>query len=593
VQIGFAHFRRLIALALLAGGTGIGLPARADTPYTVSLQGLADDDLKALINSASQLVALKDRVPPSTGALRRRADTDIARLTDVLHSEGYYEPKLDASIDDRTQPAKVTVTIDPGPRTMLTEVHLVGPPGAAPPPPLSTTFGLTLNSPARSAPIVAAEPKIAEDYAAKGYPLAKVTGRRVIVDTEAHTMAVTFTVETGPPARFGPYQIIGLERLERDYVDRRIAWREGAPYDDTKLEATRQKLTASGLFSTVRIGHADSVGPDGRIGLTITLVERALRTVGAGVSYDTSQGIQATASWQHRDLFGGGEALTLKGVVGTEDNGFNAEYRQPDFGSVDRDLVVKGGFENQLVNAFRSIGETASVGVEQRFANAITAGAAIGAEHARINEITDSRTYTLVGLPLFVRKDGSDDLLNPTKGYRVGLVSTPYLQTLGSDLTFLSSKANGSVYRSITGDDEAILAFSGAVGSIFGTSLNSIPKDHRFFTGGGGSVRGFPYQKAGPRDSGNNPIGGRSSVESSLELRLKVTDTIGIVPFVDAGSTYASEFPDFSGKLRIGTGIGLRYYTGFGPVRLDLATPVNPQQGDSPIQIYVSLGQAF
>jgi translocation and assembly module TamA len=279
--------------------------------------------------------------------------------------------------------------------------------------------------------------------------------------------------------------------------------------------------------------------------------------------------------------------------VGTSQQRLIGQFRRPDFGTVNRDLVVNGSFNNELVEAFHSLGEKLSVGAEQRFDNNLTAGGALGFEHARVDEKSDFRTYTLVGLPLFFRKDGSDDLLNPTRGYRIGATATPYLRALGSNLTFLSSKVTGSTYRQLTQGDAAILALSGAVGSIVGTSLNSIPKDHRLYVGGGGSIRGFPYQKAGTRDQFNEPTGGRSSVEASLELRLKLTETIGIVPFLDAGNVYSSEFPDFSGKLRYGAGIGLRYYTSLGPVRFDIASPINPERRDPPVQVYVSLGQAF
>jgi translocation and assembly module TamA len=593
---------RLLIAALLAGaGTAVSIVARADTPYTTEFTGIEDSDLADLVRSASQLVALKDRVPPSVEALRRRAESDQERLVDVLHSEGYYEPSVDFAIDQQASPAKVTVTIKPGPRSTLAEVRLVDPQGSTPPladqlaptPLRPAAFGLTLNDPARSAPIVAAESRIVQAYAERGYPLAKIVGRRTVLDTATNTMSATYTIDPGPPAKFDGYQIEGLQRLERGYVERRIAWQEGTPYDESKLEATRQLLTTSGLFSSVRITHGDTVGADGRIPVTIALTERPERTIGGGLSYDSSLGPAASASWEHRNLFGGAESLSFKGVLGTSQQSLTGQFRRPDLGTVNRDLVVNGSFDNDLVEAFHSLGEKLSVGVEQRFDNNLTAGGAIGFEHARVDEKSDFRTYTLVGLPMFFRKDGSDDLLNPTRGYRIGATSTPYLRALGSNLTFLSSKLTGSTYLQLTQSDRAILALSGAVGSIVGTSLDSIPKDHRLYVGGGGSIRGFPYQKAGTRDQFNDPTGGRSSVEASLELRLKLTETIGIVPFLDAGNVYSSEFPDFSGKLRYGAGIGLRYYTSLGPVRFDIASPINPERRDPPVQVYVSLGQAF
>ena len=146
----------------------------------------------------------------------------------------------------------------------------------------------------------------------------------------------------------------------------------------------------------------------------------------------------------------------------------------------------------------------------------------------------------------------------------------------------------------MSGDGRSVLAGRASFGTIPGGTADNIPFDKLFYAGGGGSVRGFAYQSAGPRDAFNNPLGGASVVEGSVEFRQRIGKSFGAVAFVDAGSAYTDTMPNFSQFApRIGTGAGVRYYTDFGPARLDVGVPLNKRDGDAPFGIYVSIGQAF
>jgi translocation and assembly module TamA len=566
--------------------------------YETKITGVDDSALQSDLEASSQLLKLADGKPPATiGALTRRARDDVDRLVAVIEAAGYYEPQIEPVIDEKADPVQVDLKVTPGPRYSLAKVVLVTPNGGAVPdigPFDPSMIGLKLGDPAVSAPVVDADAKIVRLYQGMGYPYAKVVDKHVIVDAGTKTMEVTFVVDAGAKARFGPVAIDGLTRLERRWVARRVLWTEGTPYDQAQVEATRQALVASGLFGMVGVMPMGPVAADGTVPMQIRIIERAPRSVGVGASYDTTEGIAANLTWEHRDLFGGAEDLKITATGGTSDNGLSATFRRPDLWATNQDLVASISLDNQNVDAFRSIDQKIELGLERRLDPTLTVGASILAEHARVDEKVDTRVYTLVGLPLFAKKNASDDLLNPTKGYRVDLETTPYLRAIGSNLSFLQSKLTGSWYDQLDSRGNYIVALQGTLGATVGTSLDSIPKDHRFYAGGGGSVRGFGYQEAGPLDKFDNPIGGRSLAVISAELRTKLTETIGLVPFFDAGSDYASAFPDFKGRVALGAGIGLRYFTAVGPVRLDLATPLNPRSGvDSPVQLYVSLGQAF
>jgi translocation and assembly module TamA len=126
-----------------------------------------------------------------------------------------------------------------------------------------------------------------------------------------------------------------------------------------------------------------------------------------------------------------------------------------------------------------------------------------------------------------------------------------------------------------------------------GAERDEIPADIRFYAGGGGSIRGYAYQSVGPTQN-NEPIGGRSLITMSAELRIKITEKMGLVAFVDGGSAFESAFQDFEETLQWGGGLGFRYFTAIGPLRLDVGIPINRRAGiDDSFQIYVSIGQAF
>jgi translocation and assembly module TamA len=188
--------------------------------------------------------------------------------------------------------------------------------------------------------------------------------------------------------------------------------------------------------------------------------------------------------------------------------------------------------------------------------------------------------------------DFSDDLLNPTRGGRLSLLAAPYVDTLGPDRRFAKARLTHTRYLGL--HDDVILALRGSVGGIGGADLDDIPADERFYAGGGGSVRGIPYQLAGPLDEDDDPTGGRSLLEVGAELRYRATESIGLVLFLDGGTVADSAVPDFSEELRWGAGPGLRYFTPIGPLRVDVGFPLNARQGvDDLFQLYLSIGQAF
>jgi len=592
-----------LVVALTAAVLVPGPAVRADLNYRAEITGAEDSDLADLLDKVSELKTLEDRPPASEEALRRRAERDLGRLADAARSLGYWGAEFSYDVDTATDPAKVTVTVKPGPLYHVASVMVLGPDGQ----PLSMPLGeqklpLKPGDPARTAPVVATETALVAAFGETGHPFAKVENRRVEIDHGTQTMDVTYTLDPGPVMRFGPPAIEGLERLDPAYVEGRIRWQRGEVYDASKVEETRRALIESGLFSTVQItSTADSDNPED-VRMTIDATERLHRTIGVGLAYNTSQGAGARAFWENRNLFGNAEFLRLSAEVGQQIDAFRANFRRPDFLAIDQDFLATAEIDNDTPVAYHSRRALATAGLERRFGRLLTGGVAFEVEKANVVQLADvnsitaaqrTQHYELVGVPAYLKLDATDNLLNPTTGYRAQLAVTPSYIFSKPSLTFVSNLISGSTYLALGSEERAIVAGRVALASLDGAPLFQLPADQRIYTGGGGSIRPYGYQMAGPLAPNNDPIGGKSSLVLNLEARVKITENIGIVPFIDAGSYYESPVPQLGRTLLYGVGLGLRYYTAFGPLRLDLATPLHKRSADSPIQVYISLGQAF
>jgi translocation and assembly module TamA len=583
--------------------------------------------LADLLGEVSELKSLQDRLPASEQALRRRADHDLELLTDAAHSLGYWDARfsyrIEAGPEPAEAPAKVVVTAEPGPLYHVGEVTVLGPerrplviprgskvkkkpppeassPGASPPE--ASRLPLRPGEPARTEPVVATEAALLADLGHAGYPFATKVDRRVVIDHEGRTMAVTYVLDPGPRMRFGAATVSGVERLDPAYVERRFRWRPGQAYDNRAVEETRRALIDTGLFSAVKIEPISDPADPELVAMRVEAVERAHRTIGVGAAYSTSEGAAARVFWENRNLFGQAEYVHLSLEGGTQKVGGSGTFRRPDFLATDQDLVARAEISRENPAAYDSRYVRVSVGLERRFRPGLIAGGAVSVEKANVDQEADigpvlaserTQRYALIGLPLFAKLDRSDDLLNPTRGYRVQANLVPYRSFAEAHLTFVSERIAASIYHRLGDSDRYVFAASAAVSSIQGASLFELPADKRIYAGGGGSVRAYGYQMAGPLDANKNPIGGKSSLELSLEARIRITQTIGIVPFFDAGSFYRSPVPQPGRQIFYGPGVGLRYYTPFGPVRLDMATPLRRRPADALVQVYISLGQAF
>jgi translocation and assembly module TamA len=585
-------------VGVLAAVLVLAMPARGDEAiaYHTTVSGLEDTDLGQKVEADSLLVSHQDDPVAGLAVLQRRADDDHGRIEQLLRSEGYYRPSIDISVDPGQRPVAVAVRVDPGPVFRLKAFDIQS---SAVPPCLENlgpleNLGVELGEPARAETVVAAEKKLLASLAEDGYPLARILDRDVVVDHADASMRVRLVVECVALAHFGAVTITGLKTVDETWLRNRIPWQDGDRFSVSVMERLRKRLADSRLFSSVKVSTAAVVAADGRLPVTIGVVESRHRSVGLGGNWSSTEGIGGNAFWEHRNLFDGGEHLRAQ-LTGSEiRNAFDLTYDGPDVGLPDQDLIAAAKIEELRTKAYVTRTQGASAGLSWLLTETLRASASGAFEHTRDVEQNQPRTFTLVSAPLDLRYDGSDDLLDPTKGQRVTVAVQPFLGLLGGEAAFNRFEANGSAYVKVTDEPRVVLAGWGRLGTIQGAETFDVPAPHRFFVGGAGSVRGFGLQKAGPVDAVGDPVGGLSALSFGGEIRIRASESIGVVPFIEGGRAYLDSVPQMDLPLFWGAGLGLRWFTPVGPVRADVAVPLNPRSGiDSPYQIYLSLGQAF
>ncbi|MEQ8356336.1 MAG: autotransporter assembly complex family protein [Kiloniellaceae bacterium] len=571
------------------------------TPYEVTLEGVEDDTLLAALRASSQLIVLADKPPATNVGLRRRARDDIEGLKTVLRSEGFYQSQVDLEIDTEVSPVQVRVKIATGPRYSLAAYNVTYLGNAMPEDgdlPSLEDIGVDIGMPARAPEVIEAELTLVRLLQERGHPFARVDGRKTFVDHEKSEMTVELSIDSGPVATLGPLTFEGSENVEPDYLRRIAGWPEGDAYDRRIVRETQRRISSTGLFSSVNAEAPPEPQADGSLPVTVTLVEREHRSIGATASISTDIGPGGEIFWEHRNLFGQNEKLKLSATGSLIEQSGAISFRKPAFLERDQALLAEltGGLEDN--DAFQRQAVDGLVALERPFLENWRVSAGVAAGYSIVDENADSgdgeQAFTLFGLPLTANRDTTDDALDPASGSRLQLSLTPTTGVGDKPLFFLTAVAGGSAYYAIDDAERFILAGRARVGSIVGEKTESLPADRRFFAGGGGSVRGYEYQLVGPLDDDEDPFGGVSLVEVGAEVRVRVTEEIGVVPFIDGGTVYDDPWPNGEETLRWAAGLGLRYFTGFGPVRLDVAFPLNPRDGvDEAFQFYISFGQAF
>ncbi len=598
-----------------------GLDAAANPEVASDPDGDIYRRVRSRFNDLSALEQGDGRAD-SRAEVSQRARADRQLLIDILNSEGFF----DATVQLRLQrgatatatatangegggetarqeaPLSVALVVVPGLRYYLGQIAFDAP-AVTPPDLITSNFVPKSGEPIIADRILAAEANIAVKLPENGYPFAKVGQRDILLDGETGLGDYTLPVTPGARSAFGRIRSEGNEAFGADHVAILRRFDTGDLYDERLVDDLRAALVATGLLSTVSVTPVpgEGVAPDGLPYADLVVRQEAgpARTLAASAGYGTGQGFRAEASWTHRNLFPPEGALAVAGVLGTLEQALGVTFTRSNAGKRDRTFEVSLTGLHSNYDAFDAYtGRVAAV--YSRASTPIwqkkitwSAGVELLATYERQFDLTrgapDRRLYYVGALPGQLGFDQSDDLLNPTRGYRLNLRLSPEASLGTGTQIYARAILDGSYYYPV--NDSLVLAARARVGTISGIERNNLAPSRRFYGGGGGSVRGFGYQELGPKDPVGDPIGGRSTNEAAFEARYRFGN-FGVVGFVDAGQVYESSIPKFD-DWRFGVGIGGRFYTNFGPIRLDVATPIGKKPGESRVTVYVSIGQAF
>ncbi|OJY68597.1 MAG: hypothetical protein BGP16_04945 [Sphingobium sp. 66-54] len=580
-----------------------GLDGLVDASRVVPVDA---DTIRARFNELSALEEGDGRA--ANGAMiNARLEQDQTLLADILSGQGYFDSQVRGSLQLPEQgsngPITVLLDVTPGPRYTLGSVRFDAPP-VTPPDLIERSFVPRPGEPIVADRILGAEANIAVALPENGYPFVSVGQRDILLDAQTRTGDYTLPVMPGPRSSFGDFVVSGDDPVfEPAHIARIARFQKGDLYDSRMVDDLRKALVATGLFSVVSVNPQPSGEPAGDgtdyAGLVVDQQAGPPRTLAGQAGYATGQGIKLEGSWTHRNMFPPEGALVAHGVLGTQEQGLGVAFRRSNAGRRDRTVELSADVNHSNFDAFEAYtGRIAgrisydSTPIWQKRFTYSYGFELLGTNEQDYDFETSERrrrTYYILALPGQVKFDTSDSLLDPTKGFRLSAMISPETSLGSGAQVYARSIFEGTGYYPVS--DGIVLAGRARVGMIGGAARAQIAPSRRFYAGGGGSVRGFGYQELGPKDPDHNPIGGRSLVEAAAEVRYRFGN-YGLVAFVDAGQVYTSAVPRFD-NWRFGAGIGARFYTNFGPMRLDVATPLGRKPGESRISVYISIGQAF
>ncbi|WP_394698976.1 autotransporter assembly complex family protein [uncultured Cohaesibacter sp.] len=587
--------------------------ANADIPdpvtYEVELD-VKDEAIRDTMEASSLLIEQKDTPASGTVGLLLRMRNDRKRLLAALYGSGRYGGVVDVTVngrapdevgldEDLATSGKPFVRIDvtPGPVFTFASPQARDVNGVE----LDVSeYGIVEGAAAESDLVLAAESALVNRYQNEGYPFAKISNRVLEADHNTRQLDVTLEVDPGEQARLGSVSVSGAEDVDSDFIATQANLPQGKLYSPKEVQAAAKRLRALGVFESVIVRPGETVLPDGTVPMTIDVKERKPRTIGVGVTMGNLDGIGLEGFWTHRNLFGKAEKLRVEASV--------SRIGQDTFDKIDYHGAVifsKPGvfgptttFESELSvdftnpDAYEKRSVSGEVALRKEFNEQLSGRAGLKVEYARLSDNSGTENTLLTSIPLEMAYDTRDNQLDPTKGFQILLEAEP---TAGFEESnyFFKTSATVTAYQALDEAKRFVLAGKLSAGTILGASKSDVPADRRFYTGGGGSIRGYAYQAAGPRDSEGSPEGGRSFAIASAEARVRVTDTIGLAAFIDTGGAFDGMMPGDGGKWYTGVGAGVRYLTPIGPLRLDVAVPLEKVDGEPQYGVYLGLGQAF
>ena len=592
-----------LRLALLGLATSVLAVQPAFAEPKAQVRGEID---AALRTQLARAVGEVDGAPANRFEARRRARSAVEGAQALLRSEGYYQATVEDLVEGEETPVAI-VNIIPGPRFLIAQpgIDWIAP---LPDPLVATAvsgeMGLTVGEPGRAVDVIAAEGRIVAGLTRRGYADAATQPRRVVVDHAAFTVQPTYKIVSGLLVRLDGIRLQTEGSTNPNWVAGLAPWKEGDTFEPEKVAELERRLLDTGVYDGVGVAlaPADQTNTDGNRPVIVTLNDRPRRILEAGASFSTAEGSGVDAIWTWYNHFDRADTLRYQARIANIDSRLGIDLSLPHWRRPGQTLKLSTALVNEDTDAYRRTAITAAADLQQRIGRTSYYSYGVGLD---AGQYAENRFDPVTQLPVGLDRDlviltgranayldESNDPLNPTKGYRLTLNVQPTAVAGEDTVLFLRTEAQGTMYVPVEKTGKTILAGRVRIGSILGGQELTVPADRLFYSGGGGSVRGYEYQGVNPRLPDNTPRGGLSLFETSLEVRRDIGESWQVVGFVDAGAIGFQETPNLS-NMRYAAGIGGRFKLPFGPVRADLAFPLDPREGDSTFQVYISIGQAF
>jgi translocation and assembly module TamA len=570
----------------------------AGISYDVEYLGLSDSAALKTIISTTQLNTLKKVVPDSINAVRYRAESDIPKILAILRSYGYYEAIVELQVEEGRDDALVIININPGPcykiqsfdiklfhkhKELLTECPEIS----------AKSVGITVGRAMNAKRVIHSEKKILSILAECGYPLARVESKEIIADGETKTVKISIDVDTGPLCKFGELEIKGNCFVKDIFIQNKLEWKRGDIYRNSVVEETQRVLVDSGLFSAVIITPSQQLQQQ-ELPIIIELAESKHHSINAGISYQTYYGPGLTFGWEDRNIGGVGQKLSLQADVTQRSHTGLATYICPNFKRVHQDYVWQAQAMHENIIPYSERTYNLINRLERRVGKKIRMSIGGKIERLFVTASAQNGNYYLVEAPIYFAWNGSNSLLNPTEGLFFEYSGSPNLILNKQKNGYFSSVFAFGQYFPVTKKHHLVLAHKLTLGSILSKNEKVVPLSKRFYGGSEEDLRGYAYQSVSPLKDHYKPYGGRSEVFYTVETRLRVSKSIGLVPFFDTGNVYTSMIPTLKGKWLKSVGLGLRYFSFMGPFRVDIGFPLNKRKElDNTFRILVSIGQTF
>ncbi len=594
-----------LCAALLAALASLALVPATAQEVTLSAPGASDDLVERLRNNTLLLREPEEGTVRTGEDITAAARADYGRLIGVLYEEGYFAPVIAIRLDGRdaasispfaapSQVGQVEIMIETGPPFRLGQAE-IGPLAGGTELPDAFRTGETATTPLLRATTEAA----LERWRTRGHAFADVADQQITARNQAAILDVAIRVDPGAIITFGDLIPEGQQRMRVQRIIEIAGLPTGEVYSPEALERAEERLRDTGTFSAVALQLRDPRGGDVS-DVSAVVAEAPLRRLGFGAEIASDEGLLLSAYWLHRNLLGGAERLRfdaeISGIQADDtveelDGELRARFERPATFGPDTSLAI----EAYLLYLQEPTYTLESIGVEttltRRFSDTVTAFGGVGLSFSRVDDAFGERDITRLFLPLGATYENRDDPVDPRGGAYAEVTLTPFYVLEGSGGARFTFDGRG--YLGFGEEERTRLAARIQIGTLFGGDIIDISPDDLFYSGGAATVRGQPYESLGAVQLGQ-PSGGRTFVGLSGEVRHDIGDTnFGIVGFADAGYVSTDAWGGGPSDWHAGAGIGLRYDTPFGPIRIDVATPVTGDDAGQEAFLYIGIGQAF